>query len=170
MKEKIATFINGLITYDYILFGAVFALFIVFIIFALVVRKRLGLSIFLVLFSFSILFIAPPIGYIEMHKYLFKNSTNLISQKKLLFTPAIVVKGSISNESKRDFQDCKIDIDIHKVGKNILKEYLYKFKLLATTTFIETDIKKGDTRYFKVIVEPFNYSKEYNITLGAKCR
>ena len=48
MKEKITAFINGLIIYDYILFGAVFTLFILFIVLAIVLRNRVGLSIFFI--------------------------------------------------------------------------------------------------------------------------
>ncbi|MEA3227840.1 MAG: DUF2393 domain-containing protein [Campylobacterota bacterium] len=170
MKEKITAFINELITYDYILFGSSFALFIIFIILALILRKKIGLAIFLVLLSFTILLIGPTVGYMEMHKYLFKNSTTLISEKKLQFSDAIVVKGSIKNESELDFKSCKITVNIHKVSKNIIRKHLYKLKPMRKMHFIETDISIGNSKEFKVIVEPFTYSKEYNITLGAKCK
>ena len=83
MKEKLTAFINGLITYDYILFGSVFGIFILFVIFAILLRKRLKFSIFVLLLSFLVFFVGPTIGYKEMHKYLFKNSITLISQKKI---------------------------------------------------------------------------------------
>ena len=170
MKERIATFLNGLIEYDYMLFGAVFTLFIIFIILALVLRKKIGLAIFLVFLSFTILLAGPTVGYVQMHNYLFKNSLTLTSEKKLLFSDAIIVKGSITNESQLDFQSCKIDVNIHKVSKNRVKNYLYRYKTIKKMSFIEENISVGDTRVFKVIVEPFSYSKEYNITLGAKCK
>ena len=170
MKEKITTFINELIKYDYILFGSVFVLFIVFIIIALVVRKKVGLSIFLVLFSFTILLLGPTLGYIEMHKYLFKNSITLISQKRLHFSNAIIVKATLINESKLDFQSCKITINVHKVSKNMIKKYLYQFKTIKKMNIIKEDIKVGEKIEFKSIVEPFTYKKDYNITLGAECK
>jgi len=46
MKAKISAFVHNLLIYDYILFGAVFALFILFIILAVLVRKRLGFALF----------------------------------------------------------------------------------------------------------------------------
>jgi len=170
MKEKIATFLAGLIQYDYMLFGAIFTLFILLIILALLLRKKMGLSIFLVFLSFTILFAGPTVGYLQMHNYLFKNSLKLISEKKLLFSDAIIVKGSITNDSQLDFQSCQIDVDIHRVSKNIVKNYLYQYKTIQQMSFVEENITIGDTRNFKVIVEPFTYSKEYNITLGAKCK
>ena len=37
-------------------------------------------------------------------------------------------------------------------------------------SILETNILRGETRHFKMIVEPFNYSRDYNITLGAFCK
>jgi glucan phosphoethanolaminetransferase (alkaline phosphatase superfamily) len=169
MKEKFTAFINGLITYDYILFGSVFGVFVLLIIFAILLRKRLKFSIFVLLLSFLVLFIGPTIGYKEMHKYLFKNSVTLISQKKLTFTPAIVIRGSLKNESKFDFKRCKITASVHKASKNKYKNYVYRFKILKKMSILEENIAKGETRAFKLIVEPFNYKKDYNITVKGSC-
>lgn len=81
MKEKIDAFIQGLIVYDYILFGSVFILFILFIVLSLLSKRKVGISVFFVLLSFSILLLGPTLGYIKMHQSLFKNSVELISQK-----------------------------------------------------------------------------------------
>lgn len=170
MKEKILAFVHNLLIYDYILFGAAFTLFLLFIILAVLLQKRVALAIFFVLFGFTILLLTPTLGYIELHKYLFKNSTKLISQKKLTFVDAIVVHGTISNESKFDFQECRVRATVYKATSNKLKNYIYRLKPLKHTTLILHDIPKGVTREFKMFVEPFRYSKEYNLTLGADCR
>ena len=170
MKEKITAFINGLITYDYILFGSVFSLFLLLIILAIVLRRRVGLSIFILLLSFIILFVGPTIGYKEMHKYLFANSITLTSQKKLTFTPAIVIKGNLKNESNFNFERCEITASVHKVSKNALKNYIYGFKTLKKMSILEDNINKGNTRTFKLIVEPFRYKRDYNISLKASCK
>jgi len=62
IKEKITAFINELVVYDYILFGSVFALFLLFIILAIILRKKIVLSIVLILFSFTILTLGPTLG------------------------------------------------------------------------------------------------------------
>ncbi|MEA2091021.1 MAG: DUF2393 domain-containing protein [Campylobacterota bacterium] len=170
MKSKITAFLDGLITYDYILFGSIFGLFILLIILGILLRRKIVLAIFLILLSFMILFIGPIIGYIKMHEFLFKNSVELISQKKLSFTKAVVVKGKITNESKYSFKECKITARAHKVSKKKLKNYLYSFKSFKKMSILEHDIVVGETREFKIIVEPFTYSKDYNISLGAKCK
>ncbi len=170
MKAKITAFIDSFIMYDYILFGASFGLFLLFIILTIVLRKRALLATLFGLLAFSILTMGPTLGYLKMHEYLFKNSTKLTSQKRLEFTNAIVVKGTLTNESESDFSSCEITANVHKLSKNPLKNYIYKFKTLQKMSIIEENIMKNQTIDFKIIVEPFTYSKDYNITLGAKCK
>ena len=169
MKNKITAFIDGLITYDYFLFGGVFVLFILFIVLSIILRRKVGLSIFLLLISFSILFIGPSLGYIKMHEYLFKNSIELKSQKKLTFLKAIVVKGSLKNKSRFDFKSCKITASVFKTSPNALKNFIYPFKPLKNMSILEKDIAKGEVKEFKIIIEPFTYSKDYNISIQARC-
>lgn len=170
MKAKITTFLDGLITYDYILFGSVFGLFILLIILSILLRKKIALAVFILLLAFSTLFIAPMVGYIEMHKYLFKNSIKLIKQKKLNFTQAVVIKAEITNESKFIFSECLITAKASKHTKNRYKNYIYSFKPFQKMSILEHNISMGETRYFKMIVEPFTYSKDYNISLKADCK
>lgn len=170
MEAKITTFIESLIIYDYILFGSAFVFFILFIIIGIILRRKTILAIFFILLAFSILLLAPTFGYIELHQYLFKNTTTLTSQKRLEFTQAVVVKGSVTNESKFNFESCKLTARAYKVSKNDLKNYILKFKTIKEMSILEYDIKIGETRDFKIIVEPFTYSKDYNISIGARCK
>jgi hypothetical protein len=170
MNSKITLFIDGLIKWDYLLFGSVFVLFLLFIILGIVLRKKLILAILFLLLGFSILLLGPTLGYMKLHETLFKNSTLLQSQKRLQFSEAVVVKGSVTNESNRDFKECKITASAYALSSNKLKNYLKKFKPFKKMSIIETNIAKSETREFKIIVEPFRYSKDYNISLGADCR
>lgn len=170
MNSKITLFIDGLIKWDYLLFGSVFVLFVLFIILGIVLRKKLILAVLFLLLGFSILLLGPTLGYMKLHETLFKNSTLLQSQKRLQFSEAVVVKGSVTNESNRDFKECKITASAYALSSNKLKNYLKKFKPFKKMSIIETNIAKSETREFKIIVEPFRYSKDYNISLGADCR
>ncbi len=170
MNTKITLFIDGLIKWDYLLFGVSFVLFILFVILGIVLRKKLIIAILFILLAFSILLLGPTLGYIKLHETLFKNSTKLLSQKRLQFSEAVVVKGSVTNESNKNFKECKITAKVYAVSSNQLKNYLKKLKPFKKMSIIEIDIKKSETRDFKIIVEPFRYSKDYNISLGADCR
>ncbi|MEN8303939.1 MAG: DUF2393 domain-containing protein [Campylobacterota bacterium] len=170
IEEKITRFINELVVYDYILFGSIFALFLLFIILAIVLRKKIVLSMFLILFSFTILTVGPTLGYIKMHEYLYKNSCELLSQKRLSFTPAVVVNGTITNQSKFDFSSCKISATAYRSSKNIVKNYVYLLKPLKKRSILQENILKGETQEFKIIIEPFTYKKDYNISIKASCK
>jgi len=170
MNIDIQKFIDNLILYDYLLFGAAFIIFIIFIILGIILRKKLGLALTFILFGFGVLIIAPTIGYIELHNYLFKNTTLITSQKKLEFTKAAVVNGTVTNESKFNFSSCKIVASVYKVSKNKYRNYLLKFKPFKKMSILEYDISKGEKREFKMIIEPFTYSKDYNISIKSDCK
>ena len=170
MKNKITSLLDGLITYDYILFGAILLIFILLIVFSLLLRKKIVVSIFLAIFAFIFLIAGPFIGYTIMHNELFKKQVTLVSQKKLEFTKAIVVYGKLKNLSFSDFESCLITATAYKSSSNKLKSYIYKFKPLQKISIMEEDIVMNNEIDFKIIVSPFTYSKDYNITLEASCR
>lgn len=170
MKEQITAFIDNLIFYDYILFGSLFVLFLALFALAIALRKKIFLLLFIIILDFGILGSGLTVGYFEMHKYLFKNKTTLISQKKLNFVEAVVVKGSIENLSKFDFQRCLITASINKTSKNSIKNFLFSFKPISEMSILQDDIRMNEVRKFKIIVEPFTYSKDYNVSIKARCK
>lgn len=169
-SNKFQNFVDGLITQDFILFGSVLVLFIFLIITALIMRNKLKTSIFLVLLAFTLIVLGPSYGYIKLHQYLFKNKVELLSQKKLSFVEAVVVKGKITNISKRDFSECQITASVSKASSNQLKNYLYELKPLQKMSISIDELLEGETKEFKIIVEPFNYQYNYNISLEAECQ
>ncbi len=171
MKQKIISFIDGLILYDYILFGGVVLLFILFLILAILLRKRTALSIFIILFAFVILFLGPTLGYIQLHKFLYKNEIHITKIKKLQFTNALLIEGEIKNSSKFDFLTCKIKAGAYKVSGKKIPDMIYQYRPFKHGYLkLDTIIKPNETKSFKLFIEPFNYKKDYNITIGANCK
>lgn len=170
MKEKIIAFVHTLGMYDYILFGSVVFLFFFFLIMAIVVRQRLGLALSFVIFGFSLLMFGPTVGYIELHKYLYKHTLTLSSYKKLHFTDAVVIHALLKNDSQFDFKECVINAKALKVTPNKYKNYILKLKPFQKMSMIEKDIKKGEVREIKMLMEPFTYTKDFTIAIGANCR
>ncbi len=170
MESKINKIISDLITYDYILFAAILLIFILLIVFSLLLRQKKVISIFLAIFAFIFLLVAPFLGYSIMHNKLFKKELTLISQKKLEFTKAVVVYGKLKNISNRDFNSCLITAITNRISSNKLKTFIYQFKPLKKMSIIEEDIVMGNEIYFKIIVSPFTYSGDFNTTLEASCR
>lgn len=168
--DVVTEFIKELIIYDYILFGSLLLLFIILIVLGIFLRNRILLAILVILFAFVTLFAGSFFGYIAMHQHLFKNETLLLSQKRLNFTEAVVIYAKLKNISERDFKSCKVTATAYKVSSNELKNYLFKFKPIAKMSILENDIKIGDEREIKLIIEPFTYKNDYNISLGADCK
>lgn len=170
MSGKINAFIHDLVLYDYILFGGVFFLFLLFVILGIVARRRTYVAIPLILIAFTTLILGPTLGYVEMHNYLYKNKITIINQKKLTFTKAIVLNGSVKNESNRDFKRCKITAKVYKSTKNEIKDFIFSFKPINKMTIIENSIAINEEREFKMIIEPFTYLKEYTLSVEADCK
>jgi len=170
MTGTITKFINELIVYDYILFGTLFLLFILFVSLGILLRKKGALAILLMLFAFTQLIVGSTYGYLKMHEYLFKNETAITSQKKLNFTQAIVLYGTVKNISDRDFSSCEITATVYKKTGNEIKDYIFRLKPINKMSILMQDIAKEEKLEFKMIIEPYTYGGDYNITLGAKCR
>ncbi|ABB45148.1 hypothetical protein Suden_1874 [Sulfurimonas denitrificans DSM 1251] len=167
---KINEFIKELILYDYILFGSLLLVFLILLIIGIVFRQKTLLAVFLIFFAFIILIFGSTVGYVEMHNYLFKNETTLTSQKKLSFTQAVVVYGRVKNVSQRDFKSCKVSATVYRFSGNEIKDYIKKFKPIVKMSIVEEDIAIGQEREIKIIISPFVYGGDYNVSLGADCR
>ena len=98
------------------------------------------------------------------------HNTQDFSQKKLTFTKAVVVEGKLTNISNTNFSICKINFEAYKVSGNSIKDYIYKFKPLKRMSILKYDIAKGQTIDVKAILEPFTYTKDYNVSIKASCR
>ena len=175
MKARINDFLHHLVVYDYILFGVAFALFILLIILAIVLRHKPTLAAFTILLAFLNLLLSPTLGFIELHKYLYATKVDVMEIKRLQFTPAIVVTGSFENISKMTFSTCKVKASAYKVAPDgvllaSLKNSLYPLKPLKKETIvIKESIAPKMIHRFKLIIEPFTYAKDYNVSVGVTC-
>ncbi|MCF6340395.1 MAG: DUF2393 domain-containing protein [Sulfurimonas sp.] len=170
MTENFIAFLDGLIFYNYIFFGAIFSLFLLLTILGIILRHKVSLSIFLIILSFTILIIGSTLGHTKINQFIHKNNIKLTNQKHLTYSNAVVVYGVIKNSSKFDFKSCIISANVYKVSSNTIKSYIYGLKPFIKMSILESGIQKGQERKFKILIEPFLYAKDYNILLGANCR
>lgn len=170
MKEKINEVVNNLIIQDYILFGSAFILFLVFMIFAIIVKEKKKISMLLVIIAFIVFFFVPTVGFVQMHNYLFKNSLELVSEKKLEFTKAIVIYANLTNLSKRVFRECKIDATAYIKTPNKYKNYILRLKPIAKSSIVTSSIDINQTKEIKMFIEPFLYDGDYEIQIESDCR
>lgn len=171
MKAQILDFINHLLIYDYILFGGIILVFILILVLAIVIRHHLGWAIFLVLLGFGVLTVGPIAGYIALHQFLFKNTLTIERVKALEFTEALLIKGSLENSSKRSFQECTLVAGVYKATHNRYLDQAYAFfPFQRGHTSIDHPLKPGEKADYKFLIEPFRYSKDFNVTIKAECR
>ena len=170
LKSVMNSFIAGLHTYDYILFAISGALFLLILLLAIVLRKKMGLSLFLVLLAFVILIAGPITGYQYIHTSLYKTELSELQIKRLEFSEAVVIKGKIQNQGKQSFKKCKISAKAYKEAGNFLEEFVNPLKPFQKMSILkETDIDINESIDFKMILEPFTYSNEYNISVKVDC-
>ena len=170
MKEKLLAFIDSLILYDYILFGVAFALFILLLVLAVILRERIVLALLSILFAFSILLFAPTLGYVKLHEYLFKTELHVSKRKQLEFTDALLIEGALTNRSKFTFKRCVITAAAYKISGNRILDMLAPYvPFKKGKRILDTMIKPKQTVKFKLFIEPFRYKKDYNVTVKSEC-
>jgi len=170
LKLTIQNFVASLHDYDYILFAISGALFFLILLLAIILRKKTGLSLFLVLISFIIIIAGPTVGYNYIHSTLFKTEITDLTIKRLEFSEAVVIKGTLTNLGKQPFTKCTISSKAYKGATSFLEELVYPLKpFLKTSILKQEDMNVSESVDFKMILEPFTYSKEYNISIKANC-
>ena len=170
MKEKILLFLHSLSIYDYVYFGSVFILFLLFIILTLLLRKKITLAMLIFLIALLDIILGPTIGYSYFHSTLYKNEITLTKTKKLSFVEGVVIEGKLTNTSRFDFKECTIKASILKDTHNKYKNLILKLKPIKTDVIKIQDIKKGKSAEFKFLIEPFKYKKDFNVSVSGVCK
>ncbi len=170
MKEQLLLYLHDLTKFDYIYFVAVFVIFILLILLVLLLRKKATLALSLLLIALLEISLAPTIGHSYFHTFLYKNSIELTKVKRLQFVKALVIEGKLTNESKFDFKSCRIEAKVLKETHNSFKNLVFRLKPITTQSIVVNDIPKGADVDFKFLIEPFNYSKDFNVSVSGTCK
>ena len=170
MKEKLVALLHFLSVYDYIYFIGVFFLFILLLLLVLLLRKKATLALLLFLLSILELVGGYTIGFYYFDSYLFGHTITLTKVKRLSFVEAVVIEGSIKNDSKFDFKSCRLEARVYKETHNKYKNLLFRLKPLKKRSLILKDIPKGADSSFKFLIEPFKYKGDINASVSGICR
>jgi len=171
MKKHILEFLHTLSLYDYLLFGGIVFIFLFLLILAILFRHKQTLAISLVLLAFMTLLIAPFGGYIALHALMYKHTITLTTVKDLTFTDALLVKGDINNTSKQTFKECTLYVGVSKISpiKPLNKLYPY-VPFRRQTIIIKGPIEPKSSETFKLLIQPFHYTKRHSVTVLGQCR
>ena len=170
MKPQILHFIDTLSLYDYLLFGGILFFFFFFLILAIVLHRKLALAITLIITAF-ILLITAPLSYMGLHTTIYKHTVTLTTVQDLEFTKALLIRGDINNTSKQTFKECTITFGVSKVSSiGALNKAYHFLPFHRQTLIIQKGIKPQKGENFKILIEPFNYSKNFSVTAWGQCR
>lgn len=171
MKTQIIDFLHTLNLYDYLLFGGIIFFFLFLLVLSILLRHKQTLALILVVLALITLLIAPVGGYIALHALMYKHSINLTTVKDLEFTKALLIKGDITNTSKETFKECTLHVGVSKISpiKPLNKLYRY-FPFRRQTIIINGPIAPQGSETFKILIQPFHYTKRHSVTVLGQCR
>ncbi len=170
VKSSIQSLIHSFHLYDYILFGVSAGLFLLILLLAIVLRHRTVVSLMLILFAFIVIVTGPVAGYLFIHNTLYKTEISELVIKKLEFSEAVLIKGVLNNHGKQPFHSCTIKASAYRGANNMLEELIFPLKPFMKTSIIQNkQLDVNASSDFKLLLEPFTYSKEYNISVKATC-
>jgi hypothetical protein len=170
-NDFLNNFFQHLHTYDYFAFAWIAILFILFIILAVKFRQKYVLAVFLTLIGFIVLTIGPLASNYYLHQnYLYKNKVDLETSKKLQFSKSLLLTGNIQNLGQENFIGCLMKIKIIKPENGYYQQLENSFKpIKKKSILLDMNLSINENRKFRLLVEPFNYKKEFNISLNAEC-
>ncbi|NWF66748.1 MAG: DUF2393 family protein [Campylobacterales bacterium] len=167
----IKDFIDSLILYDYIGFGFVFILFLTLIFIAILLKRNTFLTLFFTILSFILLFTAPIGVPFCVDKYIKSPDINTTQIKELKFVDNLIIEGILINSGKVDYRKCRVVAKIYYKDKFIVKEYLNMLKPIYKRSInLENPIKRKEEVDFRMVIDNFKVSKEYEVYLKAECR
>ena len=169
-RHIITTFLKTLSFYDYIGFFLSLFIFILFIVLALMLRKHTKRSLFLLFLGFTTLFAGPVMIHKVIKNTLFLSEVTLSEMKQLHYSDTLLIKGKIDYKGKKEANHCEIKANIYKQGANVVKDFVYKLKAYRSgKQKIDKLFSQGDSENFKIVIEPFRYQGDYNMTLESGC-
>lgn len=171
LKASIKALVNSFHLYDYVLIGASAGLFLLLLLLAIVLRHKTLTSLLLIIFSFIVIAVGPVIGYKFVHGTIYKHSITDMLIKPLAFSEAILIKGTLTNQGRQTFNSCQINAKAYRGADNFLEELVYPLKPFLETSIVTEDaLDVNSSMDFKILLEPFTYAKEYNISVKANCQ
>ncbi len=170
IKTAIMDFFNTLSVYDYVGFFLTLFLFFLFLILALILRRRTLLALSLVIVGFTFFFAGPVMAHLLVKNSVFKSKAELTEKKQLYYSDTLILRGMLHYVGKKNANHCEIDVAIYKKGPNVVKDFVYSLKAFRKgSKRIDKVFEPGESVDFKIVIEPFNYQGDYNITVDSGC-
>ncbi|NOX14935.1 MAG: DUF2393 domain-containing protein [Epsilonproteobacteria bacterium] len=171
LKFSTLEYIHNFALYDYLAFAWFFLTFLILIILSIVIMRRaVKTSMFLLLFSFLFLLVAPFFLRYYLNTTLRTVSVDNIKFQKLNFSNTLIVDYKINNLSKIDFKECEIHISVFKPSASKFKLFVNKLKpITQRTILLKKKISVNTSVEERSIFDNYTYSKDINISVATQC-
>ena len=168
LRYELLYSIHSLTKYDIMAIGWVVFLAFLLMFLGAFLRRR-ALSYFLLFLGLVLLFLGPPAIKMAMDSYIRNAEVEVQSVKKLRFSPALILSGEVTNRGKVDFSSCDLVLSVYRPD-SLLGSRAAIFKpLRVEIAHLKEPILRGETKPFRITVDPFTVGNDFNVTVRARC-
>lgn len=170
-KASILNYVHHFSMYDYAAYAWLILIFFVTILLSILVAKKSPIfSILILMLSLGLLFAGPFVLKHYLDMYLRPSSAQPILIKKLSFSDTLIVTGLVTNQSKKIFTTCKIDVSVLKTSKSDIQNFINQLKpLLKQSISIDRLIEVNATEEFRVVFDGYTYTEDINVSIDSEC-
>jgi len=168
LKHYLFYSFQSLTKYDYMAIGWVLFLALLFLVLAAFIKRR-GIAYFLLFLGMSLLFFGPPAIKMAMDRLIRSADVAVTAVKPLTFSRSLLVEGSVTDSGRIDFSACDLLISIYRPDTPLKKWAAYLKPSRVRIERIEGPWVRGESKPFRLIVDHFNDTKEFNATVIARC-
>ena len=171
--ERLTDFINNLTIYDYLAFGVLGLLFILFLI-LIFVPKNAMVRLFMLLLTILTLIVGPFGVKFGLDSIVRKTELNVSETKRLTFANTLIVVGNIKNVGKIDYTKCKISTTVIPKGES---SYINHFNFFLNPLYKSYDsidlqglpLKIGEDMDFRVSINDFTPKEDFDVDVRGVC-
>ena len=172
LKLSLLTYVKHFGLYDYLAFGWLLFTFLALIILASLIAKKSSVaSLFMIIIALILLVVSPFFIKLKLSEITRATITEISLVKKLTFSDSLIVEGSITNHSTKDFSLCLVHTTVFKqTDAQGIKAFINRLKPIANQSILvkQTLLKEG-VMEFQSVFDDFVYSGDVNASLSAEC-
>lgn len=172
LKLSLLTYVKHFGLYDYLAFGWLLFTFLALIILASLIAKKSSVaSLVMIIIALILLVVSPFFIKLKLSEITRATTTEISLVKKLTFSDSLIVEGSITNHSAKDFSLCLVHTTVFKqTDEQGIKAFINRLKPIANQSILvkRTLLKEG-VMEFQSVFDDFVYSGDVNASLSAEC-
>lgn len=171
-KDKLDAFLSVYSVFDILGFLFAMILGLLFLILAVSLRKRLGVMFLMLLLSIASFGGGPFFMKFMVDTIVRKTTIENLDVKQLVYTRAVIVRGTLVHSGKMDLKDCVVKVEIWKKATKMIDEYIRYVKKPTYKQEFEVvkSLPLGSTYDFQVVYDDFRLDENQEVVVKSKCK